>query len=75
MEKYKNLSGDSGVSAYEIGEDSLIVEFTNGSVYVYDYGSAGRSNIEEMKILARTGRGLSTFISQQVKNKYAKKLI
>ena len=73
MQRYRNLDGDSGVLAYEIGDDMVAVKFRNGEVYEYTGASAGRANIERMKLLARAGRGLSTFISQHVHERYARK--
>ncbi len=35
MERYRNLSGDSGVDAYEIGDDFVKVRFKPGVVYWY----------------------------------------
>lgn len=73
MEKYKNLSGDSGVSGYEIGSDYIKVTFKGGSkVYVYNYTSAGRDNIENMKNLAKNGTGLNAFINKNVKKLYSR---
>jgi hypothetical protein len=74
MTAYKNLEGNSGVTAYEIGEDSIKIRFTNGPVYLYTNSVTGVNNIKQMKKLARAGRGLSTFISTTVKDKYAAKL-
>lgn len=74
MTPYLNLGGNSGVASYEIGEDSITVLFSDHSIYLYTYSSAGRSNIEEMKILARTGVGLNGFINTNVKYDYSKKL-
>lgn len=65
MVHYKNLNGDAGVVAYAIGRDFIRVQFKNGPSYRYSDASAGKSAIDHMKMLARTGRGLSTFISQQ----------
>ncbi len=73
MKRYKNLSGDSGVIAYEIGNDSISIQFVDGCVYLYTYQSAGRDNIEHMKSLAIAGQGLSSFISQAVKKQFASK--
>ena len=73
MERYKNLGGDSGVVAYEIGPDFIRVQFANGSVYLYTYGSAGSNNIERMKQLARLGQGLNSFIMTTVRKAYARK--
>ena len=74
MERYRNLAGDSGVVAYARHADSIAVKFYNGDVYLYTYESAGKENVERMKALARSGRGLSTFISQCVREAYAEKL-
>lgn len=74
MVRYKNLSGTSGVAAYETGRDSIAVEFEDGAIYLYTYRSAGRSNIEKMKSLAAVGCGLSTFIARYVRKAYAAKL-
>ncbi|HJU25048.1 MAG TPA: hypothetical protein VJ722_00090 [Rhodanobacteraceae bacterium] len=74
MERYRNLSGDSGVVAYEIRRGSIVVEFINGSVYLYTDASAGAGRIAEMKRRARAGRGLSTYISQVVHGDYARQL-
>lgn len=73
MEPYRNLSGQSGVIAYELGLDHIRVQFENGCVYTYDYHSTGRSHVEQMKRLATAGRGLSSFISQVVGKHYAYK--
>ena len=73
MQRYRNLNGDSGVLAYQIGGSAIAVKFRNGDVYDYTYASAGRANIEQMKRLARAGRGLSTFISRHVHDRYAGK--
>ena len=71
MERYKNLGGDSGVVGYEIGSDFIKVKFKSGKVYVYDYASAGRDNIEHMKSLAKVGTGLNAFINKNVKKLYS----
>jgi hypothetical protein len=74
MERYKNLGGNSSVIAYEIGNDSIKVQFSDGSVYLYTYQSAGLSNIEQMKVLALAGKGLNSFIMRNVRKAYAAKL-
>lgn len=74
MELYKNLGGNSGVSAYEIGDESITVQFNSGAVYLYTYKSAGSSNIETMKSLAMAGKGLNSFIMRNVKEGYESKL-
>jgi hypothetical protein len=74
MQPYKNAAENSGVSAYEIADDFIVVEFQDGSTYLYDYKSTGKTNIEQMKILALTGKGLTTYINQHVRERYAEKL-
>jgi hypothetical protein len=73
MEHYKNVDGDSGVSAYEIGVDFIRIQFSTGAVYLYTYTSAGQANIEEMKVLAQRGDGLNSFINTTVRKLYARK--
>lgn len=73
MERYRNIDGDSGVSAYEIGVDFIRVQFSTGATYLYTYSSAVSENIEQMKILARKGDGLNSFISTTVRKLYARK--
>ena len=73
MESYKNLSGHSGVAAYEIESDSIKVQFKDGHVYLYTYASANSGNVERMKSLAVAGSGLNSFINTSVRKSYASK--
>ncbi len=73
MKRYANRSGNSGVVAYEIGPDFIDVKFQDGWVYVYNYASAGASQVERMKTLAASGQGLCTYISQRVKTNFESK--
>lgn len=70
MQPYANKSGNSGVVAFTIGSDFIVVAFTGGALYTYDYATAGKKHVEAMKTLARDGRGLSTYISQHVHDRY-----
>ena len=74
MQRYGNRSGKSGIAAYEIGNDAITVRFTSGERYLYTTDSAGPENIARMQQLAREGDGLSTFISQHIRERYARKL-
>jgi hypothetical protein len=74
MKRYGNLSGDSGVVAYETGDDWITVEFRTGGVYRYDYDCNGRANIERMKRLASSGRGLAAYINKNLGGRYAARL-
>lgn len=73
MERYRNLGGDSGVVAYELGSDYIRVQFNDGDIYLFTYASAGSHNIEHMKQLARDGQGLNTFINTNVQEAYERK--
>jgi hypothetical protein len=71
MKKYLDISGNSGVSAYESGHDCIMVKFRDsGKVYRYSYRSAGKRAVDKMKALAVTGKGLSTYITRYVREKY-----
>jgi hypothetical protein len=63
-----------GVVAYGIAEDAICVQFAKGAAYVYSYASNGRDQVEQMKALALAGAGLSTYISQHVKDHYEERL-
>lgn len=71
MKRYRNLEGHSGVLAYDIRDTAIAVKFVGGDVYDYTYARPGRAHVEEMKRLALAGRGLSTYISQHVRDDYA----
>jgi hypothetical protein len=75
MKRYQNLSGDSGVDAYEIGEDFIKVRFRQGAVYWYTGEGVGARHLAELKRLALSGRGLGTYISRhaEVREGYARK--
>ena len=70
MVEYRNLKGDSGVTAYEFGPGYIRVRFIDGEIYRYTNKSAGKKHIEQMQHLAVEGKGLSTYISQFVRDKY-----
>lgn len=74
MQRYSNLSGRSGVSAYKTGGDYIDIQFVDGSVYRYTYSSAGINEVEKMKTLAASGKGLTSFINKYVRENYAMKL-
>lgn len=73
MKRYLNLSGSSGVSAYEITAGAITVKFVDGWKYLYSERSAGAANVAHMHRLATAGRGLCTFISQSVRARYERK--
>jgi hypothetical protein len=73
MQRYRNLQGDSGVTAYALEAEAIHVRFADGTTYLYTWESAGRDKIEQMARLAREGHGLCTYISRHVRDAYASK--
>jgi hypothetical protein len=75
MKRYRNLSGNSGIEAYEIGEDFVRVRFHSGVIYCYTEASVGARHLEALKRLAENGKGLSTYISRHddVNKRYVSK--
>lgn len=59
----------SGVTAYRIEKEAIDVVFTD-MVYRYSYKAPGKTHVEKMKKLAQEGIGLSTYISQKIRNDY-----
>jgi hypothetical protein len=70
MEQYKNLGGNSNVRAYSIGRDYIDVVFGGGAIYRYSYRSAGTTKVEQMKVLARQGLGLNSYIMRNARKDY-----
>lgn len=69
MERYRNSEGGSGVSYFEISTDYIIVKFSGSfRTYRYSHRKAGQHHVETMKILARSGSGLNSYINRYVKN-------
>jgi hypothetical protein len=67
-------SDASGVESFEIGDRSIKVRFTAGGTYLYDQSKPGKMHVAQMIALARAGAGLGTYIRQQVRGNYARKL-
>ena len=74
MTRYRNLSGDSGILAYETSADAITLTFVGGARYRYSDVRPGRATVDRMKALAQAGRGLSTFVSQHVRDNYERKI-
>lgn len=70
MQPYGDHERRRGVKAYEIGPDSIDVAFSSGWIYRFSYATPGPLRVERMKELAQSGKGLSTFISKHVKNRF-----
>ena len=73
MERYLNRNGDSGVTDYELGAGFIRVRFRGGATYRYGHIRPGQHDVDQMKGLAVAGRGLGTYISQHVRERYESK--
>jgi hypothetical protein len=74
MQRYRNLDGHSGVTAYDIGDGLIRIRFVNGEGYEYTDAVTGREHVQNMQVLARAGEGLATYVSRFVHDAYARKL-
>lgn len=70
LESYRNMEGGLGVVAYGLGDDRIAVQLHTGHTMCFTYRSAGRANVEHMKLLARAGDGLNRFIFKEAKGKH-----
>lgn len=74
-ERYQDKAGDSGVAAYEILPDGIVLEFkVDGRRYLYSYAKPGKEHVEEMKVLAKAGKGLATYVNRFVRDNYELRL-
>ena len=47
MTDYKNLGRESGIIAYEIGDDFIRLKYEDNEVYLYNVESTGEEQIEK----------------------------
>jgi hypothetical protein len=75
MKPYRDIDRDSGVSAYEYGDDWISVQFKHGGTYTYRSSRIGAAHIATMKRLADSGEGLNAYIinNHDVKKGYSDK--
>ncbi|HET7556540.1 MAG TPA: hypothetical protein VFK08_00545 [Rhodanobacteraceae bacterium] len=73
MQVHANLSGNPG-EAFELRQRAIAVEPAGGQGCLYDDAHAGHERIRRMRRMARTGRGLSTYISREIRGDYAERL-
>ncbi len=75
MKRYKNKSGNSGIAAYQLLDDGIIIQFNDQSQYLYNHASCEKKTIQAMKKLAAEGIGLTTYTNQHVREKFAEKIV
>lgn len=74
MIPYGNLSGQSGIIAYEAGSDNIIIQFNDGEMYLYTYSATGEKHVEEMKRLAQKGEGLTTYLNKNIRERHQRRV-
>jgi hypothetical protein len=74
MEPYKDIGGDSGISAFELGRGTITIRFSDGGIYLYDGNRPGAAHVARMQALAVAGNGLNTYVNRHVRDRYAAKL-
>jgi hypothetical protein len=75
LRPYRDINGDSGISAYEYDNDCIKVQFKYGGTYEYRASRIGAAHLSNMKRLADSGDGLNAYINTHpdVKNGYSRK--
>jgi len=63
MKSYRDMKGDSGISAYESGDGWIDVQFKGGHTYRYRAVDIGSASVRTMQRLAEAGDGLNTYIN------------
>ena len=66
MAHYNDATGTSGITAFQSNNDSITIEYKNGSAYQYSDQVAGSTNVGHMKSLAVSGQGLNSFINKSL---------
>ena len=74
MRFIENHTGTANIEAFEIGDRQITVRFAEGGTYLYDQVKPGKVHVAQMISLARAGAGLATYINQQVRGNYARKI-
>ncbi|MCD9032216.1 hypothetical protein LDO32_10825 [Luteimonas sp. Y-2-2-4F] len=75
LRRYADRSGRSGVAAYALLPDGLLVRFVDGGLYLYDAVRPGARHVAQMRRLAGEGEGLATYISRHVGTNYRARLV
>jgi hypothetical protein len=68
---YKSRNPNAGIINYEIVDDAIVLEFADRRVrYIYNSTKPGMAHVNEMKRLALSGKGLTTYVNQHVRKNY-----
>lgn len=72
---YRDWDHNSNVRAFELGPDSISVQFKGGATYLYTSLTPGRLEVAHMAKLAQAGNGLNGYIGSVIKKRYARKVV
>jgi len=68
MKAYYHVSpatgSPTGIRGYEYGADYIVIYFTSGAQYVYNWISCGKCHVETMKELADSQGGLNSYVTR-----------
>lgn len=75
MKAYRDINGDSGISAYDYSDGWIKIQFKDSKTYEYQASKIGQAHITAMKALADAGDGLHSYIMRNpvVKNGWSSK--
>lgn len=74
LNRYKDISGGGGITGYQFVPNGIILQFKHKDLYLYDNSKPGENHVQQMKILAKKGKGLTTYVNQHVRENYKRKL-
>lgn len=74
MQRYSNLSGESGVIAFGIRDGAILVEFHDQSLYLYNTEKPGTAALAQLQKLANAGQGLNSYITRHIGKNYFDKI-
>ncbi|WLE96889.1 MAG: hypothetical protein QTN59_19700 [Candidatus Electrothrix communis] len=62
MKPYRNP--ESGITAYDIANDYMLIQFKGTKIYRYDESCVGAEHLAQMKIFAEEEDDLNTYINK-----------
>ncbi len=74
LQPYRSASPNSGITDFALLPHGIIVLFRDGSAYLYTDDTPGEEHVRNMRSFALAGRGLTTYINQNVRSRYAESL-
>jgi hypothetical protein len=73
MKKYANKDKTSPITHFAIESDRIIIWYKDfPEPYIYPQSKIGKTHLQQMISRANSGRGLSTYINQNVKDKFVR---